>query len=255
MRMRLGLFTLLLHLVSFTCWADSAPPLRVGVTLTQTSFGYLDPQGKVRGFNPELADLLCATLARTCEFKIFKFPDLIPALERGEIDFAPANFLITPERQKRVLFTQHYWRSTTSLIGAAQLWQDQDTANLLANAQLKVAVQSGSVQAKYLQQHSENQLVSEATLDAALASLIAAQVDLAMLPTLYAFDFLSSPAGQDFEIVSQPFTQAPLAGSAHIGVSPLQPDLHQQLNDALTQVLNDGRYESLVYRYFPFNIY
>jgi polar amino acid transport system substrate-binding protein len=61
------------------------------------------------GFEVDLAEALSRELGRPIEFKQYDFKSLVPGLERGDFDFAMNGLEITPDRQKKLIFTRPYY--------------------------------------------------------------------------------------------------------------------------------------------------
>lgn len=82
--------------------------LRVGVELKYPPLMYKDENGEAKGFEVELARVMCKTLEVTCNFVDMEFPSLIPALQSNKIDIIVASMAITPVRAKVVDFCKPF---------------------------------------------------------------------------------------------------------------------------------------------------
>jgi len=82
--------------------------LTVGTALT-APFEFHDPEtGALVGFDVEIARAIAARLGVPVEWKEMAFADLLPTLEKGEVDLVIAAMYITPERQQRVAMSDPY---------------------------------------------------------------------------------------------------------------------------------------------------
>lgn len=82
--------------------------LTVGTALT-APFEFHDPEtGALVGFDVEIAKAIAARLGVPIEWKEMAFADLLPTLEKGEVDLVIAAMYITPERQQRVAMSDSY---------------------------------------------------------------------------------------------------------------------------------------------------
>lgn len=86
--------------------------LRVGID------GELIPLSMYRngewvGLERENWERFAATIGKKVEFVVYDFNDLIPALEKGEIDAIASSMTVTDERAQRVLFTDPYATSNS----------------------------------------------------------------------------------------------------------------------------------------------
>jgi polar amino acid transport system substrate-binding protein len=88
---------------------DSGDALRIGVSATREPMSFVDRNGRVTGFDGELARRLAAKLKKPIRFYDMKFMALIPALESGKIDAVITGISSTEEREKRVDFSRPYF--------------------------------------------------------------------------------------------------------------------------------------------------
>lgn len=83
-------------------------PLRVGIGRFYPPFIMQGADNELFGFDIETAIELCNIMHRTCSFYPMRFKDLLPAINRQEIDMAINAISITPERLKLVNFSNPY---------------------------------------------------------------------------------------------------------------------------------------------------
>jgi polar amino acid transport system substrate-binding protein len=84
-------------------------PLRVGVSATREPFTFVDARGFISGHDGELARRIAQRLGRPIEFQNMRFAALIPALQTNKIDIIITGMSATPERAKKIDFTQRYY--------------------------------------------------------------------------------------------------------------------------------------------------
>jgi PAS domain S-box-containing protein len=84
-------------------------------------FAYRE-RGEDRGFDVDLLRLLCATRDWTYEITWTSFPEIWPLLEGGRADMAIGAIYRTPERERKLLFTDPYLE--TGLVVAHRIQQD-----------------------------------------------------------------------------------------------------------------------------------
>ncbi len=89
---------------------------------------FADPENpnKVIGFEVDLAEALAREIGRPIEFTLAKFENLLPSLDRGDIDLSPANghSIFCPER------LEGYRRSTKLLSGTSFSTSSSATARI-----------------------------------------------------------------------------------------------------------------------------
>ena len=124
---RLGLIGLLVGAALLAGCAGprgTGPVLRVGVSPDAPPMIF-ERDGEVVGIEADLARIASDALDRPIEFVRIPFPELIDALEAGEVDVVMSGLSITPERAERVRFTLPYMES-----GQLALIRTQDIARL-----------------------------------------------------------------------------------------------------------------------------
>ena len=108
-------------------------PLRIGVSATREPFTFVDGHGVITGHDGELARRIAQKLGRPVEFQNMRFAALIPALQTEKIDIIITGMSATPERAKKIAFTQRYYelhnvllvRSEKHLAGGKASWSDR----------------------------------------------------------------------------------------------------------------------------------
>ena len=88
---------------------ETGEPLKIGVSATREPMSFVDKNGRVTGFDGELARRFAAKLHKPVRFYDMKFMALIPALESGKIDAVITGISSTEERKKRVDFSRPYF--------------------------------------------------------------------------------------------------------------------------------------------------
>ena len=94
--------------------------LRVGTTGTQPPFSVMSKDGELMGYEIELARLLADAMHVKVRYVVKPFADLLPALQKGEIDVAMSGMTITPERNLKVAFAGPYIVSGKSILAKAR---------------------------------------------------------------------------------------------------------------------------------------
>ena len=83
-------------------------PLRVGTTANREPMCFI-LNGKISGVDAELIERIAYELGRPVEYSDMKFSSLLAAIETGRVDLVISNYSITPERLKRVNFSESYY--------------------------------------------------------------------------------------------------------------------------------------------------
>jgi arginine transport system substrate-binding protein len=132
---------------------ESNHNLVVGLQSGYPPFEFIDEQGKLVGFDIELAHHIAKKLNRNLEIKDMDFDAEILSLKQGKIDLIISGMNITPSRTKEILMVPYLGDSADSftLIFWGEIPEGIQTLkdlNKLPNA--IVSVQSGAVTESYL---------------------------------------------------------------------------------------------------------
>jgi len=126
--------------------------LRVGMSGNQPPLNMADRNGEIIGLEVDLMQALAQSMGLTARFVIKPFADLIPAIERGEVDVVISGMTITPERNARVAFVGPYFISGKSVLTKSPTIASADNATLLNNADQRYAVLAGSTSETFVEQ-------------------------------------------------------------------------------------------------------
>ncbi len=114
----------------------SAGKLIVGVNVPYTPVEYLDPSGKVVGFDVDVLNAAAKVLGLTTDFRQADFSKIIPAVTVGTYDIGMSSFTDTKEREKTVDFVNYF---TAGILWASPVGKTVDPNNACG---LTVSVQS-----------------------------------------------------------------------------------------------------------------
>ncbi len=126
--------------------------LRIGLSGNQPPLNMTDKNGEIIGLEVDLVKALAQSMGLTTRFVVKPFADLIPAIERGEVDIVISGMTITPQRNARVAFVGPYFISGKSVLTKSQAIASADSATLLNIADQRYAVLSGSTSESFVEQ-------------------------------------------------------------------------------------------------------
>jgi polar amino acid transport system substrate-binding protein len=214
-------------------------------------FNYLDEGGKLAGFDIDLGQALCEKMNADCEFVQQDWDDLIPGLLDEKYDVILASMSITEEREKTVSFTIPYYSNMLTFIGRRNSGIKISDETLKGKA---VGAQRSTISAGYLEERYGGIVNTQLfdTQEEAYKDLATGKLDLVLVDNLPAYDWLQTETGQNHEFIGE-FIDI----NDRIGMAVRKGDdaLRQRLNQALIAVLEDGTYQEINERYFPFSIY
>jgi arginine/ornithine transport system substrate-binding protein len=230
--------------------------LRIGVEGAYPPFSLVDKDGKLQGFDIDMAYALCEAMKVKCTLVKQDFDGLIPALLAKKIDAIIASMSITEERKQKVAFTHKYYQTPAKFV------RKKDSGIEITQAGLEgktVGVQQATVHDTYLTDNygSIVNIKRYSTLDEAYLDLASGRLDLLLADAVPVKDgFLSKPAGKNFEFVGPDLVDPKWFGEGiGIPVRKEDSDLREMLNKAIDILRVDGTYKKIQDKYFDFNIY
>lgn len=137
--------------VTVTAGVASAEKIKIGTEGAYPPFNSLTADGKLEGFDIDIANALCAQMKADCEFVVQDWDGIIPALQARKFDAIVASMSITEERKKQVAFTNKYY--TTPLAVVALKDSDLASTEPAAMAGKTVGAQASTTQSIYAQDH------------------------------------------------------------------------------------------------------
>lgn len=230
-------------------------PLRIAAEAAYPPFSELGPDGKLKGFDIDIALALCEKLKTTCQFGQIEFDAMIPALRAKKFDLIVASMSITPERQKVVDFSDKYYQTPARVVARADAPFDGTAAGLQGK---KLGVQRNTIHDRYASTTFKGaQIVRYAKQDEVFLDLIAGRVD-ATLADSVALDqgFLKTNAGKGFAFKGPVYDDPAFFGvGAGIAMRKGDKGLRDAVNGAIAAIRADGSYKKLNDKYFSFDVY
>jgi glutamine transport system substrate-binding protein len=112
----LGTVWLLALLVISPACAPTRPALVVASDLANPPFAEFDEARGASGRDVEMMAELARRLGRELVWERMDFPELLPAVEAGEVDAVCATLGITEERARRVRFSRPYFETAIAVV-------------------------------------------------------------------------------------------------------------------------------------------
>jgi arginine/ornithine transport system substrate-binding protein len=229
--------------------------LRIATEGAYPPFNAIDKDGKLIGFDVDIANALCDRMRVACTIEAQAWDGIIPGLLDRKYDAIVASMAITEKRREQVNFTDKYYSTSARFVAKKGAKFTIDDAGL---ASKRVGVQRATVYEAYLRAkfpqavpvlYDTQENANQDMVDGKLDLLLADWVQLSQ-------DFLKSDKGADFEFTGPPLIDPAILGEgAGIAVRKDDPDLLAALNKALKEIRDDGTYKRLNDRYFDFDIY
>ncbi|MBW2407316.1 MAG: ABC transporter substrate-binding protein [Deltaproteobacteria bacterium] len=239
-----------------TVQAKEWKTVRIGVEGAYPPFSYTTADGKLEGFDIDIAITLCNSIG--VEYKLVPqdWDGIIPALLARKYDAIIASMSITEERKKKVAFTNKYYNTPAKFVSKKGSVKEFTKATLKGKT---VGVQRATTHDSYLTDNygEDVKIKRYATQDDAYLDMAAGRIDFLLADSVALSDgFLKKPEGKDFEFVGPDMTDVRWFGEG-VGVAcrKKDKDLVEMFNKAIDQIRADGTYQKIQDKYFDFNVY
>lgn len=230
--------------------------VRIGVEGAYPPFSSVSPEGKLQGFDIDIAYALCEAMKVECTLVQQDWDGIIPALLARKYDAIIASMSITEERKKTVDFTNKYY-NTPARFAARKGSNFQITKDGLKGK--KVGVQRATIHDRYITENfgSNVEVVRYGTADEANLDLVSGRIDLRLDDAVALSEgLLKTEKGADFEFVGPPLNDPKWFGEGSgIAIRKGDTDLKEMFNKAIDTIRANGTYEKIQKKYFDFDVY
>jgi arginine/ornithine transport system substrate-binding protein len=226
--------------------------LRVGVEGNYPPFSKMGADGKLSGFDIDIALAVCAQMKAECTLVQQEWDGMMPALNAKKFDLIVASMTITEERKKAADFSDPYYDVPSRWVAKAGAFKDHSPADFKGK---KIIVLRNSPRAKFVADNykdSEVLLVAKET-DVYL-ELAAGRGDIGFGSSVVSSEaFLKKPEGKGFAQVG---TTVRLDGGGGVGMAMRkgETELRDKVNAALKAIKANGTYKKLADQYFDFDV-
>jgi polar amino acid transport system substrate-binding protein/arginine/ornithine transport system substrate-binding protein len=227
--------------------------VRVGVEGNYPPFSRLGPDGKLSGFDIDMALAVCERIKAECTLVQQEWDGMIPALAARKFDMIVASMTITDERRKAVDFSDPYYDVPSRFVARAGAFRDHTPADFKGK---KIIVLRNSPRAKYLAERYKDSEVLQVNKETDIyLELVAGRGDVGFGSSVVSSEaFLKKPEGRGFAQVGA--TVRLDGGAAGVGIAFRKGEdaLREKVNAALRAIRADGTYKRMADRYFDFDI-
>jgi arginine/ornithine transport system substrate-binding protein len=248
---------LVFYLLSITTSviAQSAD-IKVAIDPTYPPFTYKTVDGKLTGFDIDIANALCGHIKRKCVFVEQDWDGMIPGLQDNKYDAIISSMGITEERLKVVDFTDKYYQTSSRII----IKNNVKFAGVASLKGTKIGVLKASSQEKYANGVLKPLGVSIIPYDAqaqVYLDMKSGRLDGTVANIMEATNgFLNKPEGKDFAPVGfELYTFKYFGSGAGIAIRKKDEALKNEFNAAIKAIRANGTYKALNNRYFKIDIY
>ena len=229
--------------------------IRIGVEGAFPPFSQLGTDGKLKGFDIDMANRLCAEMKAECTLAQQDWDGMIPALNARKFDAIIASMSITDERKKQVAFSDKYYQSPARFVAKSGLKLEATPVGLKGK---KIGVQRATTQDRYVTElFKDSEIKRYAKQDEAFLDLVAGRVDVLFVDSVAANDgFLKTAQGKPFAFLGPLFKDEKYFGlGAGVAMRKNDEALRNKFNAAIKAIRENGEYAKLQNKYFDFDIF
>ncbi|KRW80799.1 transporter substrate-binding domain-containing protein [Marinobacter sp. P4B1] len=226
-----------------------AQDLRIAFDIPYEPFEYRDDNGELTGFEVELATAMCEELQANCEFVIQAWDGMIPGLLARKFDLIMSSMSITPERAERVLFSEPYYITPGGWFGPESF--NTDVTDMDAMKDKTVGVQRGTTMDTYVTENMGGvvNIKRYTTAEDMVLDLEGQRLDVV---------FVDYPVGEQTVLNKEGYKEVgePVKLGEGVGVAMRKRDakLADDVNAALKKLKEDGTYDTIMQKYFSYDI-
>ncbi len=231
-----------------------AAKLKIGVEGAYPPFSEIGADGKIKGFDIDIANALCAEMKAECALVKQDFDGLIPGLLSKQTDAVVASMSITEERKRQVDFTDKYYQTPARLIAKSGSGFDPEKGvkgkrigveRTTTHDRFATATFLGAEVVRFTKQDDAYADLAAGKIDAVVGDLVALRAG-----------FLNTPAGKGFQFVGPSYIDPKYFGTGvGIPVRKADTELRDQLNAAIKAIRANGVYKKIQSKYFDFDVY
>jgi polar amino acid transport system substrate-binding protein len=252
---RIAIFAAAAALSFGAAHAEDMTKLKVGTEGAYPPFNNLTADGKLEGFDIDIANALCAQMKVECEIVTQDWDGIIPALQAGKFDAIIASMSITDERKQKVDFSHKYYQTPPAIaVPKDSTIADVSPESLKGKS---LGVQASTTHFNYAEaKYGDSDIkgfpsAQEYQLDIANGRLDAVMDDVMVLR-----GWLATDAGACCKLLGTVKPDPKISGEgAGIAVRKGETALADKLNAAIDAIRASGKYDEIAKKYFDFDVY
>jgi octopine/nopaline transport system substrate-binding protein len=268
----LALVTILAGPANARDWKE----VRIATEGAYPPWNQMGPDGKIIGFEPDLAAVLCAHMHVTCTFIATDWDGVIPGLNAGKYDAIMDGMSVTPKRLQVIDFSSPYAQAPSSFAvpkssplaalpdkgNRLNLAKDPDGAKAVI-AQLQqalkgktIGVQVATIQNDFLNTYFKDvaTIRTYRTTEERDLDLNDGRVDAVLDSLAYLVPALTKPAMQDVTLTGPLYAGGLFGIGSGVGLRKSDSDLKAMFDDAVKAAIADGTVKNLSMKWFKFDV-
>jgi polar amino acid transport system substrate-binding protein len=229
--------------------------LRIGTEGAYPPFNNLTADGKLVGFDVDIAKALCAEMKMECTFVTQDWDGIIPALQAGKFDAIIASMSITDERKKKVDFTDKYYNTPPAMA----VPKDSDLTEISAAALdgKAIGAQGSTTHSNYAEAtYTDSDVRLYPTADEYKLDISNGRLDAVVDDVTVLLEWLESDDGACCKLLGTIKPVDAIHGlGAGIAVRKGESELANKFNAAIKTIRANGVYKQINDKYFSFDAY
>jgi len=224
--------------------------IRIATEGAYAPFNMVDSEGNLIGFDVDIANALCEQMKADCEIVAQDWDGIIPGLRARKYDAIIASMSITKERLRVVDFSEKYYSNVLAFVAPKGKALETSKEGLKG---LTIGAQRATIAGQRLEDVYGDVVNVKLydTQDNAYLDLNSGRLDAILSDKFPAYDWLRSDDGKGFE-----FKGADIDIDDKIAIAVRKGDkLKDELSAAIKAIVENGKYEEINQKYFPFSIY
>ena len=130
--------------------------IRIGTSANQPPYTMRSKEGTIIGFEVDIAEALAESMGVKLQLVELPFAELLPSLQKGDIDAIMSGMTITPGRNLAALFAGPYSFSGKSILTRSDVLAKISEAEEANDSKYKIAFLKGSTSERFVQMFMED---------------------------------------------------------------------------------------------------
>jgi polar amino acid transport system substrate-binding protein len=211
---------------------------------------FVDPQNpnKMLGFEKDIIEMIAQKMGRKLIFVQNEWESLIPGLERGDYDIAANGIEITPERRREVNFSEPYYATFEQIVTRSDDYRMDEGLKSLDGK--KVGTLKASLAHYILEKETKAKIVFYEQEINGYQDVENGRIDCFFID--YPIALYYALSNQKLKASGQPIGKMFYG----IAVSKKNPELLNEINSALDEIIENGEYDQILAKWnliHPFN--
>ncbi|WP_077074580.1 amino acid ABC transporter substrate-binding protein [Aedoeadaptatus urinae] len=227
---------------------DKSKTYVLGMDDTFAPMGFRDEKGELVGFDVELAQAAAKEMGIKIECQPIDWTVKETELDSGNVDFLWNGYSITPEREKKVLFSDPYMDNRQIIITLKD--SPVNSKADLAGKRITVQGESSALEAVMKDDAFVKSLaeppVEYATNTECFKDIEAKRCDAIVVDEVLARYYMKQNGEENYKVLEDNFGEEKFA----VGMRKDDAALQEALNKALAKLKEDGTYDEIYKKYF-----